>query len=139
MHACGAGAFRVAGGEPQTRYEALRAYMLLPSVQRPRTTPVRFDIGRVDRFGLLGLLECDPVGTEWVGGRVGGFQVQLIPVGTATAHDRWARLLTVLSDLVTTSAGGTHDPCCALRPRLDRNAGERTDDSQPTERDHAVR
>jgi hypothetical protein len=113
--------------------------MLLPSLQRPRTTPVRFDIGRVERFGLLGLLERDPVGAEWAGGIVGDFQVQLIPVGTALVHDRWACLLTVLSDLIAMSPGGTHDPCCALRPRLNRNAGERTDHSEPAERDHAVR
>jgi len=133
------GDFRLWGGEPQQRYEGLRAYMLLPSDQRPRTTSARFDIGRVERFGLLGLLERDPVGDAWIGGSVGDFQVQLIPVGTANAQDRWGRLFAVLSALLTTTAGETHDSCGTLRPCIDRNAGEGTDDSESAERDYGIR
>ena len=49
---------------------------MLPRFERPRTSPARFDTGRVERFGLLGLLERDPVGQEWAATMVDGFQVQ---------------------------------------------------------------
>ena len=41
------------------------AYALLPHGEQRRTTPARFAVGRLARFGLLGLLDHDPAGGAW--------------------------------------------------------------------------
>ena len=80
------------GGRAQLRYEALRAYMLVPRERRARASAARFELSRFERFGLLGLLERDPVGEAWRADRVGTFHVEMIPVGTADTADRRTRL-----------------------------------------------
>ena len=63
-------------------------------------SPARFDIGRVERFGLFGLLERDPVGEAWHTSRIEDFQIEVIPVGTADATARTARLYAFLHQLL---------------------------------------
>lgn len=99
--------FLAMGGRAQERYEALRAFMLVPRERRPRASAARFDLSRFERFGLLGLLERDPVGEAWRAGRVGLFHVEMIPVGTADAADRRARLYSLLHQL-STESGQVH-------------------------------
>ena len=84
--------FVALGGRAQQRYEALRAYMLVPREGRSRASAARFELSRFERFGLLGLLERDPVGEAWRADRVGTFHVEMIPVGTADTADRRTRL-----------------------------------------------
>ena len=48
----------------QQRYEALRRSMLL-SRGPQRTSPVPFFLPRFSSYGLLGLLDRDPLGTAW--------------------------------------------------------------------------
>lgn len=125
------------GGRAQQRYEALRAYMLVPRDRRPRASAVRFELSRFERFGLLGLLERDPVGEAWRADRVGTFHVEMIPVGTADAADRRTRLYQFLHQLatgVTGPAGGEHATRCTIRSRLDRDAGEGANDQEPARR-----
>ena len=53
--------FWAMGSRAQERYEALRAFMLVPRERRPRASAARFDLSRFERFGLLGLLNA----TRW--------------------------------------------------------------------------
>lgn len=126
------------GGRAQQRYEAVRAYMLLPKDRRSRASAARFEFSRFERFGLLGLLERDPVGEAWRVDRVGTFHVEMIPVGTADAADRRTRLYQFLYQLATRPAGGEHATHCTVRPRLDRDAGEGANDREPARRGYAV-
>lgn len=127
------------GGRAQERYEALRAFMLVPRERRPRASAARFDLSRFERFGLLGLLERDPVGEAWRAGRVGPFHVEMIPVGTADAADRRARLYQFLHQLATRPTGGEDASGSPVRPRLDRDAGEGADHREPARRGYALR
>src|SRR5262245_104222 len=51
--------FLALGGLAQQRYETVRSYMLLPNGDRPQTSVARFLLARVERFGILGLLDRD--------------------------------------------------------------------------------
>src|SRR5919109_2450199 len=119
--------FLALGGRAQQSYEALRSFMLLPNGQRPRSSSARFDLDRFARFGLLGLLECDPVGHAWWSRPSEGFQVGVTPVGTADAHERRARLCAFLFAL---ASGDRDEASRALRPGLDGVAGEGADDPE---------
>ena len=70
--------------------------MVVPLAERCRMSPVRFWLGRFDRFGLLGLLDRDPLGQSWGCCTLDSFEVELIPVGTADATERMSRLSAVL-------------------------------------------
>ena len=91
------------GGTAQARYERVREYVLPPTECQPRTSPVRFDLERFQRYGLLGLVDGEPRR-----GRSDGFEVQLVPVGAADAEERRARLWAVLGGLLTETSGGEH-------------------------------
>src|SRR5919109_2025138 len=123
--------FLALGGRAQQRYEALRGFMLLPRGQRPRSSSARFDLDRFARFGLVGLLECDPVGHAWWSRPSEGFQVVVTPVGTADAHDRRARLCAFLFAL---ASGDRDEASRPLRPGLDGVAGEGADDPESARR-----
>jgi hypothetical protein len=134
--------FVAIGGRAQQRYEALRAYMLLPRDRRSRASAARFELSRFERFGLLGLLERDPVGEAWRADRVGTFHVEMIPVGTADTADRRTRLYQFLYQLatgVTGPAGGEDASRSTVRSRLDRDAGEGANDQEPARRGYAAR
>lgn len=131
--------FLQAGGEGQDRYEALRKFILLPVLQRPRTSPICFDLRRYERHGLLSFLARDPVGESWGACTRDSFEVHVVPVGTSNARHGWAQLLDFLGHMVTATEGGKNDARCAVRPCLDRNAGEGTDDSEPAGKYRAVR
>ena len=126
------------GGRAQQRYEVLRAYMLVPRDRRRRASAARFELSRFERFGLLGLLQRDPVGEAWRTDRVGTFHVEMIPVGTADAADRRTRLYQFLYQLATGPAGGDDATRCTVRPRLDRDAGEGANDQEPARRSCAA-
>ncbi len=113
--------------------------MLVPKDRRPRTSPARFDLSRFERFGLLGLLERDPVGEAWRSDRVGAFDVEVIPIGTTDAAGRRARFYQFLYQLVTAPEGGLHASRGSLRSRLHRDAGEGADDREPARRGYALR
>lgn len=131
--------FLAIGGSAQARYEALRAYMLVPPSGRCRTTPLRFMLCRFERFGLLGLLDDDPLGAAWGTSRVEDFEVELIPVGTADASERAARLYAYLVHLLKTTPGDRNAQRCPLRPSLDGYAGEGSNDPEPVGSDRALR
>jgi hypothetical protein len=84
------------GGTAQQRYERLRSYVLLDPARRPRVSPERFDLERFRRFGLLGLVDGQPA--RQIDER---FEVQVVPLGTDDAADRWARLCELLGGLMT--------------------------------------
>lgn len=130
--------FLAQGGRAQVRYETLREYMLRPLSQRPRSSPARFDLNRYERFGLLGLLERDPVGEDWFSSDMGAFEVEVIPVATADGDERRTRLVAFLAQLITTPHGGEDDPGCPLCPSVHRDAGEGANDRQPARGRHAV-
>ena len=48
--------------------------------------PAWFSLQRFQRFGLLGLLDRDPVGNAWGTRTLEPFQVELIPVGTGDSQ-----------------------------------------------------
>jgi len=126
--------FVALGGRAQQRYEVLRAYMLLPREGRPRASAARFELSRFVRFGLLGLLERDPVGEAWRADRVGTFHVEMIPVGTADTADRWTHLYQFVYQLANRPTGGEHATRCTVRPRLDQDAGEGANNREPARR-----
>ena len=117
-------------GRAQGRYEALRAHVLREEASR-RVTPAQLSLGRVARFGVLGLLDHDPLGTAWGVFAIEQFQVELIPVGTADTSERVARLCAVLFALTTTPQGENHVARSPVRQSVDRNARERADHSEP--------
>ena len=90
--------FAALGGLAQQRYETVRSYMLLPSHERPQTSVARFLLTRVERFGMLGLLDRDPAGHAWGVTAAEPYHVEVVPVGTADAHVRAARLHEVLGE-----------------------------------------
>lgn len=117
----------------------MRDFSLQPKERRPRTSAARFDLSRFERFGLLGLLERDPVGAAWRSDQVGSFHVEVIPVGTTDAVERRDRLCHFLHQLASGPEGNTDASRSALRARLDRDAGEGADDREPTRRGYALR
>jgi hypothetical protein len=127
------------GGRAQKRYESLRAYMLVPKQQRCRTSAARFDLSRFERFGLLGLLERDPIGEAWRSDRVGSFHVEVIAVGSADAAARRARLYQFLYQLASGPEGDTDDSRSCLRSRVDGHARERANDCEPARRRYSLR
>lgn len=131
--------FMTLGGRAQKRYEGLRAFMLLPRQQRCRTSAARFDLSRVERFGLLGLLERDPMGEAWRSDRVGSFHVEVIAVGSVDAAARQTRLYQFLSQLVRGPEGETDDTRGCLRSGLDGDARERANDREPARRRRSLR
>ena len=122
------------GGTAQQRYERLRSYVLLDPARRPRVSPERFDLQRFRRFGLLGLVDGQP--TRQADDR---FEVQIVPLGTDDAADRWARLCELLGRLVTMPQGGEDATGCTVRAGVDGAAGEGRDDQEPACRHHAAR
>lgn len=134
----GQAGFLAQGGRAQLRYETLREYMLRPAPQRPRASPARFDLDRYERFGLLGLLERDPVGGGWFSSDTAAFDIEVITVGAADGDERRARLVAFLAQLITTPQGGEDDSGCPLRPGFYRDAGEGANDPEPARRHHAV-
>jgi hypothetical protein len=108
---------------------------LLDPVERPRISPERFDLERFGRFGLLGLVDERP--TRRADDR---FEVQVIPLGTEDASDRWARLCELLAGLVTQPEGGEPDATsCPVRAGIDGLAGEGADDPEPARGHHGLR
>lgn len=83
-------------GYVQQRYEALRDYMLFPGPRQRRSTSARFCLARFIRYGLLGLLDRDPLGRAWGSRSVDAFQVEMVPVGVADTEERMARLSAIL-------------------------------------------
>ncbi|MFQ5879629.1 MAG: hypothetical protein ACE5IZ_05610 [Dehalococcoidia bacterium] len=130
--------FLALDGLAQQRYEHLRAYALLGCGEQARTTPARFSLQRFQRFGLLGLLDRDPMGQAWGTRTLERFQVEVIPVGTGDSTERAARLYTLLYDLIT-AQGEEHDTSRPLRPGLYRTAREGGDDPEPVGRHRRVR
>ncbi len=128
--------FGRAGGPAQQRYERVRAYALTPAHQRPRVSPARFDLRRFQRFGLLGLVDGQPLRQRW---EACDFEVHVIPVGAEDAAERRARLYELLTGLVGTPQGGEHATGSTVRTGVDGAAGEGGDDREPACRDHAVR
>ena len=119
-------------GPVQQRYEALRAYMLLSRDQQRRATPARFCLGRFTRYGLLGLLDRDPLGKAWGWYTIEARQVELIPVGAVDTSERMTRLYAVLYGLTREIAGGDHNAARgALCTGVYRDAGEGTNDPEP--------
>jgi hypothetical protein len=128
--------FASAGGSAQQRYESVRAYALTPANGRPRVSPAQFDLRRFHRFGLLGLVDGQPLRRRW---EAADFEVHVIPIGTEDAAERQARLYELLAGLVTTPQGGEDATGCTVRTGLDGAAGEGRNDREPACRDHAVR
>src|SRR5438128_3316287 len=120
----GAAHFLNLGGPAQERYEDLRSHVFTERLGH-RLTPAQFDLARVARFGVLGLLDNDPLGVTWATHAVDQFDVELIPVGPADASERMARLCAVLYSLTTTPRGGDAATRRTVRPCLDGDAGER--------------
>jgi hypothetical protein len=83
----------------------------------------RFLLARVERFGMLGLLDRDPDGKAWGIAMADRFQVEVVPIGTADARVRVARLYEVLANLIVSRRGGCHDNGCAVCAGLDGGAG----------------
>jgi hypothetical protein len=109
--------------------------VLLDPARRPRISPERFDLERFRRFGLLGLVDQHPTRET-----TDAFEVQLMPLGTDDASDRWARLCELLAGLVTQPEGGEPDATsCPVRAGFDGVAGEGADDPEPACRHHALR
>jgi hypothetical protein len=124
-----------AGGSAQQRYERVRAYALTPANDRPRVSPAQFDLRRLQRFGLLGLVD----GIVWRPGH-GDFEVQLVPLGADDAEERLARLCELLGTLLSVPGeGGGDATSSALRAGVDGAAGAGADDREPACRDHAAR
>jgi hypothetical protein len=127
--------FVSAGGTAQARYERVRAYALTDAADRPRVSPAQFDLRRFQRLGLLGLLDRP---LRRLRTATTDFEVQLIPLEADDAEACMARLCELLGRLVTESGGGEDATSSALRPGLDRTAGEGADDRQPACRDYAL-
>jgi hypothetical protein len=128
--------FDKAGGSAQQRYERVRAYALTPSHERPRVSPAQFDLRRFQRFGLLGLVDGQPLRRRW---EASDFEVHVIPVGAEDAAERRTRLCELLAGLVMAPQGGEHATDSTVRTGVDGAAGEGGDDREPAGRDHAVR
>lgn len=127
-------------GLVQHRYEASRAYMLLPYERRQRTAPARFYLARLTRYGLLGLLDRDPLGRAWGWNIFETRQVELVPIGAADTTERMTRLYAVLYGLITKTAGGDQNAASGtIRTGFYRNAGEGTNNSEPVSVYLAVR
>jgi len=112
--------------------------MLLPERQRPRISPALFDLDRYQRFGVLGLLDHDPVGDGWFWSVHGALQVEVIAVGSADSGERRGRLLALLAQLIDPAQGGEDASGSPLRSRFHRDAGEGADHPQSARRHHAV-
>jgi hypothetical protein len=130
--------FLALDGLVQRRYEGLRAYALLGRGEQRRTMPAWFSLQRFERFGLLGLLDRDPVGNAWGTRTLERFQVELIPVGTRDSQGRSARLYALLYDLITMQ-GEEHDTSRPVRPGFHRATREGTDHPEPAGHHHPVR
>jgi len=116
----------------QQRYENLRTFMLRHRDQQPRVTPRHFCLARFNRYGFLGLLDRDPLGSAWGWSIVEAYQVELISIGAADATERMIRLYPVLHRLVTRIAGGDNNATRGtLCTSFYGNAGKRADDSEP--------
>ena len=111
--------FVASGGAPQRRYERLRAYVLMEPDQRPRVSPAQFDLRRLNRFGMAGLVDH---AFPWDGS--GAFEVEVIPMGAEDAEDRMARLCEFLARMVSAPKGGDDATCRPVRQGLDGLAGE---------------
>jgi hypothetical protein len=105
--------------------------MLLPSRDRSRTSVARFLLARVERFGMLGLLDHDPEGKAWGIAMAGRFHVEVVPVGTADARVRVARLYEVLADLIVSRRGGRYDNGRTVCSGLDGVAGTGANHPEP--------
>jgi hypothetical protein len=130
----GATPFPAAGGKAQQRYERVRSYVLAEPALRPAVSPVHFDLRRLERCGLLGLVDTPP----WRRG-VGGLEVQIVPLLAADAEDRWARLCELLVGLVAGTEEASDATSRFVCPGLDGAAGEGADDPEPAGRHHALR
>jgi hypothetical protein len=109
--------FLSTGGEPQRRYERLRETVdQYPSEEWP--VAERWEeqqkclAQRVERYGLLGLLDADPAGSRWrtlfLEGSSGGlWNVEVVARDRRDAGERWFAAYTILwakaqEELVTT-------------------------------------
>jgi hypothetical protein len=113
----------------------LRAFALLDPERRPRVSPERFDLQLFQRFGLLGLVEERPAHRSDA-----RFEIQVLPLETDDAADRWTRLYGLLAGLMTqpvveepNATGG------AVCSGVDGSAGEGADDPEPARSHHALR
>ena len=132
----GSNPFDRAGGSAQQRYERVRAYALIPTQDRPRVSPAQFDLRRFQRFGLLGLVDGQPLRRRW---EAADFEVHVIPVGAEDAAERRARLYELLAGLVTPRQEGENATGSTVRTGLDGASGEGGNNREPACRDHAVR
>jgi hypothetical protein len=114
------------GGQPQERYERLRAFILEDAVCRPQVNPAHFDLRRFNRFGLLGFSV-----QAWKWRDESDFEIEIVPIGVEVAGDRMSRLFELLTQMVATSLGGEDATSRAVRQGLDRSAGEGADDPEP--------
>ena len=127
-------------GPVQESYEALRAYMLLPRGQQPQVAPARFYLARFTRYGLLGLLDRDPLGRAWGQYTVETRQVELVPINAVDTTERMARLYAALYRLTTKIPGGDHDAArSALCTGFYGDAGEGADYPESIGSHHTLR
>jgi hypothetical protein len=127
--------FASAGGRAQARYERVRAYALTDPADRPRVSPAQFDLHRLQRLGLLGLLDR-PVHHARTAAT--DFELQLIPLVADDFEDRVARLCELLGGMLAERRGGENATSGTVCPGLDRAAGEGADDREPAGRDYPV-
>ena len=98
--------FLSAGGEPQRRYERLReAAEQYPSEDWPvgetwEEEQKRFG-QRLERYGLLGLLDADPAGSRWrtlflEGSSRGLWNVEVVALDRRDTEERWFSAYSIL-------------------------------------------
>lgn len=98
--------FLSAGGEPQKRYEQLReAVEQYPSQEWPVAErweeQQRCFAQRLERYGLLGLLDADPAGSRWrmlflERSTHGFWNVEVVPVDRRDTDKRWFAAYSIL-------------------------------------------
>ena len=105
----------------------MRAYALTDPSQRPRVSPAQFDLRRFQRFGLLGLVDGQPLRRGSVGG---DFEIHVIPLGAEDVRERLTRLCELLGGLLRNPQGGEDATGRTVREGLDGPAGEGGDDGE---------
>lgn len=92
--------FLSAGGEPQRRYERLREAVEQYSSEESEEEQKCF-AQRLERYGLLGLLDADPAGSRWrtlflQGSARGLWNVEIVASDRRDAAERWFAAYSIL-------------------------------------------